>query len=186
MNTHHQWSLLDPQLLERARQLLRKLAGDDCERPQQTLQKGPKAAALVLAFLDDIASPDTLLNYFVSYLFDCLYSSLGKDFDITLALSDLESFASWEREQMERLNETLHKFIKTFTGGIEPLFYASDHGHMAAVKLIISTEGLKGSTQTYNKDDPQPLSLAARNGHKAIVNMLLATKGIDPNHREES
>ncbi|RMJ23420.1 ANK [Aspergillus sp. HF37] len=152
----------------------------------KTMLKGHKPAALVHAFLDDVASPDTFLTSFLFYLFENLYDFLEVDLDVNLALSDLESFASWKPEKINELDETLQSFVETFTGGTAPLLYASEHGYKAVVKLIISTEGAKVSTKTHDPDDPQPLSLAARRGHETIVDLLLTAEDIYPDHREES
>lgn len=176
-------SQLTLQQLESVRESLRKLAREENEDSLETVRLRP--AALIQAFIDDDGTPDTTLSSFIFYLMDNLNLLPEDDLNVNLALSDLDSFASWSEEKTKSLGTTLQNFAQILTDGIEPLFYASEHGLEAVVKLILSTDGVK-SMGDYDPEEPQPLSLAARNGHETVVNLLLTIEDIDVNHREES
>ncbi|KAJ5950264.1 uncharacterized protein N7479_008677 [Penicillium vulpinum] len=82
--------------------------------PDQTVRKGYKPAALIHAMLEQVASLDTFLNLFLSFIYEDLCSDMVSvvDFDITCALSYLDGFASWESEQIINLNKAIENFAE--------------------------------------------------------------------------
>ncbi|CAI7627392.1 unnamed protein product [Penicillium glandicola] len=83
-------------------------------RPGQTVQKVYKPAALIHAILERVASLDTFLNFFLSYIYQDLCSTEGPvmDFDITYALSYFDDWALWEPEQINNLNKAIENFAE--------------------------------------------------------------------------
>jgi ankyrin repeat protein len=69
--------------------------------------------------------------------------------------------------------------------GQTPLSYATEKGHEAVVKLLLTKDGV----DLNSKDDYSgrtPLSHAAKNGHEAVVKLLLAKNGVDLNSKDRS
>jgi ankyrin repeat protein len=62
-----------------------------------------------------------------------------------------------------------------------PLSRAAYYGHIAIVKMLLSTKGVEPDAPNSRGDSP--LSLAARNGQYRVVRLLLATRGVNPNAR---
>lgn len=80
--------------------------------PQRIVHKGYKPAALIHATIEHVASPDTFMNFFISYIYEdlCSEQEPAVDYDITHSLSYLEGFSSWESEQMNKLHDSLERF----------------------------------------------------------------------------
>ena len=80
--------------------------------PERTVRKGYRPATLIQATLEHVASPDTFMTFFLSYVFDVLCPKEGTttDSDITHILSYFEGFSSWDSEQINKLHEGLEKF----------------------------------------------------------------------------
>jgi hypothetical protein len=103
---------LTPQQLELARNLVIRLVWH--YDPEQAVRKGYKPAALIQATLQYVASPDTFLTFFLSYIYEALFSNeqYAVDFDINHTISYLDGFASWDSERIQNLNEALEKFAE--------------------------------------------------------------------------
>ncbi|KFY28869.1 hypothetical protein V493_02720 [Pseudogymnoascus sp. VKM F-4281 (FW-2241)] len=60
-----------------------------------------------------------------------------------------------------------------------PLSYAAENGHKAVVRLLLATDGIDPSSQSFYLM-ATPLYFAAGKGHETVVRLLLAQKGVDP------
>lgn len=82
--------------------------------PEKTVRKGYRPAALIKTTLEHVASPDTFMTFFLSYIYEdlCSDEGLANDCDIARALLYFEGFSSWEPEQINKLNESLEKFAE--------------------------------------------------------------------------
>jgi hypothetical protein len=82
--------------------------------PEKTVRKGYGPAALIQATLEHLASPDTFMTFFLSYIYEDLFSDegLAVDPDIAHALLYFDGFSSWESEQINNLNQGLEKFTE--------------------------------------------------------------------------
>lgn len=107
--------------------------------PRKTVRKGYKPAALVQATLKHVASPDTFMTFFFSYIYEKLNSEegLAVGSDITHALLCFDSFSSWEPEHINQLIEGLEKFAEYMVGNfllprllIPYLYYRNHNEHM--------------------------------------------------------
>ncbi|KAH8659524.1 ankyrin repeat-containing domain protein, partial [Ilyonectria robusta] len=67
--------------------------------------------------------------------------------------------------------------ISTDDNGHTLLSRAAQHGHKAAVKLLLDTGRVE--TDSRDNDGRTPLLWAAENGHYTVVNMLLDTGKAD-------
>lgn len=77
-------------------------------------RKGYKPAALIQAMLEYVTSPDTLMTFFFSYIYDLLCSKEEHEveFDMAHALSYLDGLATCDSEDKDKLNEALEKFAE--------------------------------------------------------------------------
>ncbi|KAJ6114137.1 hypothetical protein N7512_007582 [Penicillium capsulatum] len=78
---------------------------------QKTVRKGYKPATLIQATLEHVASPDTFLTFFLSYIYEDHCSEKGPS-DITHTLSYFDGFSSWEPEQINNVHEALENFAE--------------------------------------------------------------------------
>jgi hypothetical protein len=103
---------LTPQQHESARNLVIRLIWH--YGPEKTVRKGYRPATLIQATLEHVASPDTFMTFFLSYIYDDLHLEEGStgDSDITHSLSYLEGFSSWEPEQINKLHGGLERFAE--------------------------------------------------------------------------
>ncbi|KAJ5938322.1 hypothetical protein N7466_001456 [Penicillium verhagenii] len=103
---------LTPQQHETARNLVTRLIRH--YGPEKTVRKGYRPAALVQAILEHVASPDTFMTFFISYIYEALCSDEGHaaESDITHPLLYLEGFSLWEPEKIKMLDGGLEKFAE--------------------------------------------------------------------------
>ncbi|KAJ5722038.1 hypothetical protein N7488_000073 [Penicillium malachiteum] len=90
---------LTPQQHRSARDLVIRLVQN--YGPEKALRKGYRPAALIQATLEHVASPDTFITFFLSYIYDDLVLGGGStdDSDITPALSYLMDFLHGTRNK---------------------------------------------------------------------------------------
>ncbi|KAJ6120021.1 hypothetical protein N7523_004301 [Penicillium sp. IBT 18751x] len=103
---------LTPQQHESARALVIRLVRH--YGPEKTVRKGYRPAALIQATLEHVTSPDTFMDFFLSYIYEDICSDEGPviDSDITHALVFFERFPLWNPEQINKLHEGLEKFAE--------------------------------------------------------------------------
>lgn len=78
---------------------------------EKTVRKGYKPATLIQATLEHVASPDTFLTFFLSYIYEDYCSEKGPS-DITHTLLYFDGFSSWEPEQINNVHEALENFAE--------------------------------------------------------------------------
>ncbi|KAH8822041.1 hypothetical protein F5884DRAFT_894735 [Xylogone sp. PMI_703] len=64
-----------------------------------------------------------------------------------------------------------------------PLFWASNEGHEAVVKVLLSERCIDVNRK--DKDGLGPLRFALKNGHETVTSLLLDQKGIDINSKDD-
>ncbi|RYP27804.1 hypothetical protein DL767_007516 [Monosporascus sp. MG133] len=69
-----------------------------------------------------------------------------------------------------------------FTDIWTPLFYATDHGHEAVVKLLLADNRVDPNFK--DRNGRTPLSVAAMRGHEAAVKLLLANSRVSPGFKD--
>ncbi|KAJ5998514.1 hypothetical protein N7451_006324 [Penicillium sp. IBT 35674x] len=89
---------LTPQQHETARNLVTTLIRH--YGPEKTVRKGYRPAALIQAILEHVASPDTFMTFFISYLYEALcleegHAAEGEPEQIKLLNGGLEKFAEY-------------------------------------------------------------------------------------------
>jgi hypothetical protein len=97
--------LLTPQQHQTARSLLNALT--EHYGPEQTSQKGYLPAKLIRSTFNYVASKDSFLTFFFTYLHECLTEVNS---DIALALSYFYDFASWDADMQRKAMGAVEEF----------------------------------------------------------------------------
>ncbi|EAW13473.1 HNH endonuclease signature motif containing protein [Aspergillus clavatus NRRL 1] len=97
--------LLTPQQHQTARSLLNALT--EHYGPEQTSQKGYLPATLIRSTFNYVASKDSFLAFFFTYLYECL---TNVNSDIALAVSYFNDFASWDAVMQGKVMGAVEEF----------------------------------------------------------------------------
>ncbi|KAJ5798999.1 uncharacterized protein N7503_006504 [Penicillium pulvis] len=139
--------------------------------PEQTVRKGYKPAALIQATLQYVASPDTFLTFFLSYIYEALFSNeqYAVDFYINHTISYLDGFASSDSERIQNLNEALEKFAEYIVDNFLLPLRASSVKTPQPTPTLLSSLQSSTPTGTSQRISVLRQSCLVRDRHRCVI-----------------